>query len=74
MCIRDRGTIEKFGFVTDEDLSSIGVSEEKIAVYLPHSYAWSGNLFIVPAKNVTRINASATDVMKYIISAGVTKV
>jgi uncharacterized membrane protein len=72
--VNAEGTIEKFGFVTDEDLSSIGVSEEKIAVYLPHSYAWSGNLFIVPSKNVTRINASATDVMKYIISAGVTKV
>lgn len=68
------GALEKIGFVTNEDLSEIGISEKKIAVYLPHSYAWSGNLFIVPAQNVTPINASATDVMKYVISAGVTKV
>jgi len=68
------GSIEKIGFITDEDLSVIGISENKIAVYLPHSYAWSGNLFIVPAKNVTKIDASATEVMKYIISAGVTKI
>ncbi len=68
------GVLEKVGFVTNEDISQIGISENKIAVYLPHSYAWSGNLFIVPAKNVTPINASATDVMKYVISAGVTKV
>lgn len=68
------GALEKIGFVTNEDLSEIGISEKKIAVYLPHSYAWSGNLFIVPASNITVINASATDVMKYIISAGVTKV
>ncbi|MBE0640008.1 MAG: DUF502 domain-containing protein [Bacteroidales bacterium] len=68
------GSIEKIGFITDEDLSMIGISENKIAVYLPHSYAWSGNLFIVPAKNVTKIDASATEVMKYIISAGVTKI
>lgn len=68
------GALEKVGFITNDDLSEIGITEKKIAVYLPHSYAWSGNLFIVPAKNVTPINASATDVMKYVISAGVTKV
>lgn len=67
------GEMEKVGFITNEDLSELGISEKKVAVYLPHSYAWSGNLFIVPAKNVTKINASSTDVMKYIISAGVTK-
>jgi uncharacterized membrane protein len=67
------GSLEKIGFITNEDLSDIGIKEKKIAVYLPHSYAWSGNLFIVPAENVTKIDASATDVMKYIISAGVTK-
>ncbi len=67
------GSIQKIGFVTNEDLNEIGIREKKIAVYLPHSYAWSGNLFIVPAANVTKIDASATDVMKYIISAGVTK-
>jgi uncharacterized membrane protein len=68
------GSLQKIGFVTNEDLSEIGIKESKIAVYLPHSYAWSGNLFIVPAENVTKIEASATEVMKYIISAGVTKI
>lgn len=48
------GNIEKIGFMTDEGLSMIGLSEEKNAVYLPHSYAWSGNLFIVPSKNVRK--------------------
>lgn len=67
------GSLQKIGFITNEDLSEIGIKEKKIAVYLPHSYAWSGNLFIVPAENVTKIDASATEVMKYIISAGVTK-
>ncbi|HZK09340.1 MAG TPA: DUF502 domain-containing protein [Bacteroidales bacterium] len=66
-------SLEKIGFITNEDLSELGITDGRIAVYLPHSYAWSGNLFIVPVENVTRIDASATDVMKYIISAGVTK-
>lgn len=67
------GMLEKIGFVTNNDLSDIGIKEKKIAVYLPHSYAWSGNLFIVPAENVTEIQAPPAEVMKYIISAGVTK-
>lgn len=64
--------IEKLGFITNKDLSTIGISNEKVAVYLPHSYAWSGNLIIVSSKYVKPIQASSTEVMKFIISAGVT--
>lgn len=66
--------LEKIGFITNKDLSVIGMSDKKVAVYLPHSYAWSGNLFIVPTENITRIVASSTEVMKFVISAGVTTV
>ncbi len=64
--------LEKIGFITNRDLSFLGIEGQKVAVYLPHSYAWSGNLFIVPAENVRPIDASSTEVMKFIISAGVT--
>ncbi len=64
--------LEKIGFITNKDLDFLGISSGKVAVYLPHSYAWSGNLFIVPAENVRPIDASPTEVMKFIISAGVT--
>lgn len=66
--------LEKIGFITNKDLSIIGMSDEKVAVYLPHSYAWSGNLFIVSTENITKVAASPTDVMKFVISAGVTNV
>ena len=66
--------IEKLGFITNKDLSVVGISNEKVAVYLPHSYAWSGNLIIVSAKFVKPIEASSTEVMKFIISAGVTTI
>lgn len=66
--------LEKIGFITNRDLSIIGMSNEKVAVYLPHSYAWSGNLFIVPTEHITKVNASPTDVMKFVISAGVTNI
>lgn len=64
--------LEKIGFITNKDLAFLGIPETKVAVYLPHSYAWSGNLFIVPVENIKPIDASATEVMKFIISAGVT--
>lgn len=66
--------IEKLGFITNKDLSIIDVSNEKVAVYLPHSYAWSGNLIIVSTKYVKPLKASSTEVMKFIISAGVTSI
>ena len=63
--------MERVGFITNRDLSLIGEPNEKVAVYLPHAYAWSGNVYIVPADNVKKIDASSMDVMKFIISAGV---
>jgi uncharacterized membrane protein len=70
-----KGTdLEKLGFVTQRDLTSMGIEKGKIAVYLPHSYNFSGNLFIVPVENVRPINASPTEVMKFIVTAGVTSI
>lgn len=66
--------VERLGFITKSDLSELGIGADKVAVYLPFSYAISGQVFIVPKKNVSPINASASDVMKMIISGGVTQV
>lgn len=61
----------KLGFITQTDLNFLGLSNKMIAVYLPHSYAFSGNLWLVPAENVTILDANAADVMKFIVSGGV---
>lgn len=65
---------ERLGFVTKSDLSDLGISEDKVAVYFPFSYAISGQVLIVPKKNISVVNASSSDVMKLIISGGVTTV
>lgn len=65
---------ERLGFITKVDLSELGIGKDKVAVYLPFSYAISGQVYIVPSKSVTPINASSADVMKLIISGGVTSV
>jgi len=66
--------IQKLGFITNSDLSELGIEGDMVAVYLPHSYAWSGNQFIVPKSCITPLDISATTVMKFIISGGVTKI
>ena len=65
---------EKLGFITKSDLSDLGIEGDKVAVYFPFSYAISGQVMVVPKKNITLLNASSTDVMKLIISGGVTSV
>lgn len=65
--------LEKLGFITTNDLSKLGVTDDKIGVYLPHSYNFSGNFFIVSASQVTPVkNVNSTDFMKFIVSGGVT--
>ncbi|MEM6842030.1 MAG: DUF502 domain-containing protein [Bacteroidota bacterium] len=63
-------TIRKPGFITQDNLEKLGLIDQ-VAVYLPHSYNFSGNLFIVPSQYVTPIEASSTEIMKFIISGGV---
>lgn len=64
--------LEKIGFITEEELSALGLKDDnKIAVYFPHSYAFSGNVLIVDRKNVKIIDQKASDVMKFIVSGGV---
>ncbi len=66
--------IRKLGFITERDLMNIGISNDFVAVYLPHSYNFSGNMYIVPAENVIPVEANSAEFMKFIVSGGVTKV
>ena len=72
--IYEGSNLEKMGFVTQKDMTSMGIEKGMVAVYLPLSYTFAGNLFIVPAKNVRPISASPAEVMKFIVSAGVTSI
>jgi uncharacterized membrane protein len=65
--------LEKIGFITADDLSELGV-EGKVAVLFPHSYNWSGELFIVPKEHVRPLNLPSSEVMKFAITGGVTRV
>ncbi|MCD6658909.1 MAG: DUF502 domain-containing protein [Lentimicrobium sp.] len=70
--VSKESNLEKMGFITQKDLSNLGIEKGKVAVYLPHSYNFSGNLFIVPVENITPLDAPPAEVMKFIVTAGVT--
>ncbi len=62
----------KIGFITQKDLSTIGV-EGYLAVYFPLSYALTGELYLVPAEKVKPIQGNSGELMKFIVSGGVTE-
>ncbi len=63
--------IQVIGFVTCETLAHLGLSEY-VAVYLPQSYNFAGNLVVVPKDQVTPIHADSGNVMAFIVSGGIT--
>jgi len=58
------------GFATRESLESLGM-ENSMAVYLPQSYNFAGNLIIVDKNEVIPLAADPGEVMKLIVSGGV---
>jgi len=72
--IYENSTIERIGFITNEDVESLNITKGKVLVYMPHSYAISGQLFVVEKKNVSPIDKSSAEIMKLIVSGGVTEI
>lgn len=69
--IRINPEVYQIGFITQKNLSKLGF-ENKVAVYMPHSYAVSGMLVIVDKENVTPLDINPSDAMKMAVSGGVT--
>ena len=72
--INKENNIQQLGFITQEDLSELKIAQGTMAVYVPLSYSFSGNLLIVPVDHITRVEASSAEVMKFIVSGGVTDI
>lgn len=66
----ENGILYKPGFITQTDLEEIGLPG-KVTVYLPHSYNFSGNVFIVEKSRLVPLAGNNTEIMKYIVSGGV---
>lgn len=62
----------RIGFITQHDVSDFGLLEH-VAVYVPKSYAFTGDLYFVTKDRVRLLpEVSSGDAMKFAISGGVT--
>jgi len=65
--------VQRMGFVTQKTMEEFGL-QNKVAVYIPHSYNFSGNMIIVDEKEITPLNVSSTDALKFMVSGGVSDI
>lgn len=65
--------LKKIGFITQKDLSILGLTDD-VAVYFPHSYNFSGNFFVVPKSRVKPLNVHPAEIMKFVVSGGVSDI
>lgn len=64
------GSVRLMGFVTQESLSHLGL-DEQVAVYCPHSYNFSGQLYVVHTSQVQPLDVASADAMAFVVSGGV---
>ncbi|GAB2982051.1 DUF502 domain-containing protein [Mucilaginibacter puniceus] len=62
--------LKKIGFLVQKDLTKLSLPGE-VAVYFPYSYSFAGQVVIVPADKVKPIAKNSADMMKFVISGGV---
>lgn len=62
--------LKKIGFLVQKDLAKLDLPGE-VAVYFPYSYSFAGQVVIVSADKVKPIDKNAADMMKFVISGGV---
>lgn len=58
------------GFLTRDGLDPLGLPGH-VAVYIPQSYNFAGNLVIVPREQVEPLTAKSPEVLAFIVSGGV---
>lgn len=67
----DASDVWRLGFMTQEDGIRLGLKDHAV-VYVPHSYAVSGIVYIVPTNKVKLLDGvSSTEAMKFVLSGGV---
>lgn len=63
--------IFQIGFITDDDASEFGLLEY-VTVYIPFSYSFAGQTYLVPRYKIRPIdNIKSADALKYVISGGI---
>jgi uncharacterized membrane protein len=63
--------LKVLGFLTQASAERLGI-DASVVVYAPHSYAWSGQLLVVPSSQVTLLQTDSAEFLAFTVSGGVT--
>jgi|SRR5688572_9699999 len=63
------GGAQVVGFVTRADLSELGLAD-RVAVYVPQSYNFAGNLLLVQRERLQPLDRSAGEALAFVVSGG----
>lgn len=67
----DSADVWRLGFMTKPDCTAFGLTDH-VVVYLPHSYALSGIVYLVPIGKIKILDKMpSTEAMKFVVSGGV---
>lgn len=61
--------LRAFGFITREDLSAWGLKDH-VAVYLPQSINFAGQLLLFPRQRVTPLSVDTAELLPFVVSGG----
>ena len=64
-----KSSAKVLGFVTRESLENLGL-EDYVAVYMPQSYNFAGNVLLFPKDAVRPLNIESSEAMAFIVSGG----
>lgn len=69
--LSEDGALKAFGFVAREDLTPFGLTEH-VAVYMPQSINFAGQLLLVPKHRVQPLFVQPAELLPFIVSGGMT--
>lgn len=64
------GNAKVIGFITKESMEAFGLADH-VAVYIPQSYNFAGNLLLFPSDQVQPLEMESAEVMAFLVSGGV---
>jgi uncharacterized membrane protein len=74
VCVSLNPETWRIGFMTQTDMTHLGMGN-RVAVYMPHSYAISGWVIVTDAKNIKPVvEMTAGEAMKFAVSGGITTI
>lgn len=68
--INPNDNANRIGFITNQNLEAFG-AEDMVAVYVPFSYTFTGETYLVSKDAIKSINAPASEVMKFLVAGGI---